>query len=91
MTPWARDKIGPERDRLLARADELGVTLGAMWSSTHREWWVSADGDGRRIEVKAKGALSVALDGAMNRWESAYTAEELLTIASQSGMEVRRA
>lgn len=74
MTPWAQDRLGPDKARIEARAAEMGVTLGALWSSRHREWSVSASGNGRRVSLRAKGGLAVALDGVMDDHQEATAA-----------------
>ena len=73
MTPWAKDKLAasPDKDRILARAKAMGVTLGALWAPSKREWQVSAAGNGVRVLLNAHGPLAAVLDGVMDDYETA--------------------
>ena len=77
MTPWAREKLAAdpeERARIFARADAMGVRLGALYAPKKREWQVSASGHGITVQLRAHGKLVTVLDGVMDDFIEATVA-----------------
>ena len=94
----------PERDhaellRLDARCDALGVRISPeRCRGRYPGWKVRVRGsEDRVIDLRSdgEGPLEPVLAGALDDWEvrfgGAWTPEELVQIASQSGIEVRNA
>lgn len=93
LTPWARQALTEEeQDCLEQRATELDVTLGALKNSRHG-WVVSASQGAHRISLRGHGPLAAVLEAILDDWQEqqAWTVEEILQVAAQSGIEVNRA
>jgi hypothetical protein len=70
LTSIAAGRISQEDyDALTARARELGVTAGAIYSS--RNGWCVSVTAARRVELRGKGALSAVLGAALDDFEEA--------------------
>lgn len=94
LTPEAKSRIGVADMRAIdARARRLNVGLGALYSFRGHQWITSADDGKTRIQLRAAGPLAAVLAGLMDDFEEqrSWTGDELMQIASQSGLEVRRA
>lgn len=95
-----------DRRVLEERAEHLGVTVTAGGGSPVGPWTVHVNGGSiHEATYAAKGPLAVAINGTLNRWAEQkaaveadlerigfpqWTPEEILQIAVQSGIEVRR-
>lgn len=71
LTPWARDKLATEDGRaVLARADAMGVDLGATYSSRHRRWAVSGASVRGVTRLNGRGPLAAVLAGLLDDVEA---------------------
>jgi hypothetical protein len=88
---WARAQMSmDDLARLNQRAVDLGVRGGVLGGGRPFVWTAGVYSGSLRAEATGRTALE-ALEAAMDRYEAQpFTVEELVTIASQSGMDVRR-
>jgi len=95
MAPWIREAMDPNTEgRLERRAAELHVTVSTIHERSG-DWRVRVTHTSKpwSVVLRAKGPLEAILDGAFDDFEQAWgwTPEELVQVAVQSGIEVRRA
>jgi hypothetical protein len=84
------------RPELLADLEDRAKALGVIVSthvrgSRFRTYRVTVHDYRRSIHLEGTGSLEAIIAGALDDWEEAWTVDELVTIAAQSGMAVRRA
>jgi hypothetical protein len=93
FTSMTRANIDPADALTIGtRAMEMGADIGVMWEARARRYASGASKDGHRSEAYGQTvaeALTKALDG-LERILAPWTPDELVTIAAQSGLEVRR-
>ena len=94
IAPWSTTGLNlRELELLEMRARNMGVNV-----STHRRGQtmiVGVRGDAGAVELKGEGDLLAIIAGALSDYETAYsgeawTPEELVVVASQSGIPVER-
>lgn len=96
VSPWSREAMGPdELERLEARCRALGVYVTTV-KRRDRSWMVRVGSDNDHVvSLRGVGPVTAVIDGALDDWCEVYgegwTVDEIVTVASQSGMEVRRA
>jgi len=95
LAPWM--KVDYQKlENLEMRARNMRVNVSTWQRSRNApqvgsEYSVTIVGDAGSVELKADGDLLAIIAGALDDWEAyAWTPEELVTIAAQSGIEVRR-
>lgn len=99
MTPWAAEALSLEEEHAIARrAVDLHcrVSVGKSrhtWTIRVSSWDRTDAGDPVRSVSRhhQRGHLADLIDAALDAYDNAYTADELLMIANQSGIEVARA
>jgi len=94
MAPWIREAMDPSTEgRLERRAEELHVTCSTIHERSG-DWRVRVTHTSKpwSVVLRAKGPLEAILEGAFDDFSQAwgFTPEELVTIASQSGIPVER-
>jgi hypothetical protein len=71
LTTMGRAAIArAEEDALEARAAELGVVVGALYSARNSEWVVSVVAGQTRTRLRAHGPLAAILAGALDDFEA---------------------
>lgn len=72
LTSAARDRIGiADYLALQRRADELGVTVGALWHARDDSWVITVKNGSTRTRLRAYGPLAAVLAGALDDYEAA--------------------
>jgi hypothetical protein len=104
LSPWAADKLTVEDQRTLTIiAESMGVRV-SVGNSGH-EWTIRVASDMKRTRYGAtepvaqhswhhlRGDLGKLIARCLDRYREAetWTPDEILTVASQSGIEVSRA
>ena len=73
MTPWAKAALSDEEAAVIeARGRALGVRIGALYSSRHRQWSVTVGRGEQTVRVKGKGPLAAVFAGAFDDYEEAF-------------------
>ncbi len=103
LTPWAAQRLSDDEQlRLTERAASMGVRVSAGMSG--KEWTIRVVSDMTRTRYGSPeplalhsfhhltGNLSMLIGRCLDEYErrEAWTDEEILTIANQSGIEVSR-
>lgn len=93
FTSMTRANIDPADALAIGtRALAMGAHIGVMWNARARRYDATASKDGNRATMSGQTvaeAMTRALDS-LERILAPWTPDELLTVANQSGMEVRR-
>jgi hypothetical protein len=89
LSPWARQGLAPDDlAELEKRAEALDVTVSTVHST--KQWSVRVRSGGRSTQLRGAGNVAAIISAALFDWQEAWTPDELVTVAVQSGLDVSR-